>query len=170
MDPYIAAALSGAGRTSVVFLAAAGDPAIETFRETEMDYVLKPVHCAPVLEVVQRVRARRQLTAETPAASDAVRDESIWVSGRSGLARIALATVESFEAERDYVCVSTGDARRLMRGPLQAVALRLDPMRFVRIHRSAIVNVDQIDEMRRWRNGRMRLRFRPRTDGQRHLC
>ncbi len=161
----VTAAQSIGERTSVVVLADEGDPAIAALRANETDHVLKPVSCRAVLEVLARVRARRQLAAQGLVGQDVagisdLYDDAVWVSGRRGHTRVPLATVEVFEADRDYVRVWASGASQLMRGPLQTISQRLDPARFVRVHRSAIVNLDQIEEMRRAPNGRMRLRLR----------
>jgi DNA-binding LytR/AlgR family response regulator len=158
-SPGVGAALSESGRTSVVLLTVEDDLGVAALRARDEDHVLKPVACRAVLDVVARVRARRQLVVQAPAVSRDQYDDSIWISGRRGLARVMLRAVEAFEAERDYVRVWTEGLPQLMRGPLQTLGQRLDPLRFVRIHRSAIVNLDHMAEMRRAPNGRMRLRL-----------
>jgi two-component system LytT family response regulator len=65
--------------------------------------------------------------------------------------RIRLVIVDDIDwigAEGNYVCLHVGEASHLMRETMTSVERQLDPARFVRIHRSTIVNLDRIVEMR----------------------
>jgi len=68
-----------------------------------------------------------------------------------GKGRIVIVPVDEvvwIEAERNYLRLHLVDRAHLYRGSIGAVAARLDPARFARIHRSAIVNLDRVREMR----------------------
>jgi len=67
------------------------------------------------------------------------------------IGRIRFVPVERIDwigAEGNYVCLHVGDTTHLMRETMNGVARQLDPARFVRIHRSAIVNLDRIIELK----------------------
>ena len=61
--------------------------------------------------------------------------------------------IDWIEAAGNYVKLHLGDAAHLFRETMNNMAGRLDPQRFVRIHRSRIVNTDRIKEMQPWFNG-----------------
>lgn len=66
-----------------------------------------------------------------------------------GLIRfVAVDTIDWIGAEGNYVCLHAGGTTHLMRETMAGVERLLDPDRFVRIHRSAIVNLDRILEMK----------------------
>lgn len=66
-----------------------------------------------------------------------------------GLIRfVAMDAIDWIGAEGNYVCIHVGGSTHLMRETMTNVERQLDPARFVRIHRSAIVNLDRIEEMK----------------------
>lgn len=66
---------------------------------------------------------------------------------------IPAVAVDWIEAEGNYIVLRVGEARHRVRGTLRDVGARLDPRLFVRIHRSAIVNIERIREMQPWFGG-----------------
>ena len=61
--------------------------------------------------------------------------------------------IRCFEASGNHVKVRTADASYLLRETIKSLEARLDPDRFVRIHRSTIVNVENVREIRPWYTG-----------------
>jgi two-component system LytT family response regulator len=84
-------------------------------------------------------------------------DTGIWVTGRRGSTRLCLDTVLCFAADRDYVRIRTEAAEHLIRLSMHSLIERLDPTRFLRVHRSAIVNTDQVQGFERCANGGLKL-------------
>lgn len=156
--------LRGPAAPLVIFVTAYEDYAIEAFRLRAVDYVLKPVQFARLAEALQRARAElRRSAAERTAVAlrrklDALEATSsrgaqpqvdhIWVDQGGDLVRVALADVDWFEAERDYVRVHVGAQSYLMRGPLSDVEARLGRSAFLRVRRSALVRVAGIRALR----------------------
>lgn len=64
-----------------------------------------------------------------------------------------LAEVDGIEAEQNYVRLHAAGRSHLIRGTLAGLERRLDPRRFLRIHRSHIVNADRVLELRPWSHG-----------------
>jgi len=163
----VAQALSAEESPTIVFVTAFAHFAVEAFEVSALDYVLKPVEFDRVRAAVERARRRReQLSAEQRAIElqgvlNALREEaaesadpagvmrSLWVSDGRGRSRVQLSSVEWFEAERDYVRIHAGGRTHLMRGTLQGLIGRLDPDVFLRIHRSAVVNLRAVLGVRR---------------------
>jgi two-component system LytT family response regulator len=130
----------GAGRIPVVIFVTAYDVhAIQAFEVEALDYVLKPIDSERLAQAV--ARARRRLGSDGEARL-AVRDR-----GRTVL--LDPNDVTRIEADGDYVSVHTVGATYLVRETLAAMEARLDGARFVRIHRSTIVQLQYVRQLRR---------------------
>lgn len=146
----VARELAGqANPPALIFVTAHEDFAVEAFDLEAVDYVLKPVDAERLGRAVARAIARRG----PAAANGAEWLEEFWVPHRSELLRVEAAQVERIDAERDYVRLHVGssDGQRHSYLLLQTIAgleARLDPGRFIRIHRSTILRRDCIRGLR----------------------
>lgn len=131
---------AGACRPAIVFVTAYDHFAAEAFDLAVVDYVLKPVERARLGRAIDRVAAA---IGERTTAADA-----FWAPHRGSLVRVPLTTIESVEAEGDYVRLSTSSAMYLMRQSMAVMAARLPPALFLRVHRSTIVRRDRVVEFR----------------------
>ncbi|HEY7807904.1 MAG TPA: LytTR family DNA-binding domain-containing protein [Croceibacterium sp.] len=133
---------------AVIFVTAHEDFAVEAFDLDAIDYVLKPVARERLERAVSRATARRG----TRKAGGGQWLEEFWVPHRSELLRIEAGQVERIDAERDYVrlYVGTGEHGRsyLLLQTIAGLEARLDPEKFIRIHRSTILRRDQIRGLR----------------------
>jgi two-component system LytT family response regulator len=96
-------------------------------------------------------------TAVTPAAiasalqastrPEGTYTERLLVKDRGQVHVIAVGRIDYLEAQDDYVAIHAGDAVHLKTQPLSEVAAGLDPGRFVRVHRSYVVNIERIDRL-----------------------
>ena len=156
-------ALPTGGAPPVVFVTAYDQFAVRAFEVRAVDYLLKPFEARHVRRALERVRDRiahprsttelealRDLVSELRAQADALRG-----GGAERLARIpvrargetVLVPVESIDwigSADNYVELHCGDAVHLVRRPMASLEERLDPGRFVRIHRRTIVHVERI--------------------------
>ncbi|HYD23254.1 MAG TPA: LytTR family DNA-binding domain-containing protein [Croceibacterium sp.] len=135
---------------AVIFVTAHEDFAVEAFDLEAVDYVLKPVAAERLERAIDRAIARRERGA---IGSSGEWLSEFWVPHRSELLRIAVDQVERIDAERDYVRLHVGGAEGQARSYLllQTIAGlegRLDPTRFIRIHRSTILRRDRIRGLR----------------------
>ncbi|MFY7838576.1 MAG: LytR/AlgR family response regulator transcription factor [Novosphingobium sp.] len=145
----VARALAGqVNRPAVVFVTAHDDFAVEAFDCDAVDYVLKPVAQDRLERAVERAQARRSAAAaETPLTPEKPESEWIeefWVPHRSELIRVGAGDLERIDAERDYVRLHVGSRSYLMLHTIAGLEARLDPERFIRLHRSTIVRRDRI--------------------------
>lgn len=73
------------------------------------------------------------------------RPDHLWIPGRGGTSRVSIGDILSLTAEREYVRIRTADSREfLVRCSLAALASRLDPDSFLRIHRSTAINLRRL--------------------------
>ena len=135
---------------AVIFVTAHDNRAVEAFDLDAVDYVLKPVEKDRLERAIARVLTRRGTKAGDEAGSPWL--EELWVPHRSELVRIGVSEVGRIDAERDYVRlhVGDGDAPRsyLLLQTIAGLEARLDPARFIRIHRSIILRRDRITGLR----------------------
>ena len=129
----------------VVFVTAYDEHAVEAFDLRAVDYLLKPVRAERLAEAVRRVRAA--IGAESEPGSDHV-EETIAVE-LAGVTRfLPLADVRFVEAHGDYARLHTVAGSHLLRVPMATLEQQWGPAGFVRIHRSHLVALHHIEEMR----------------------
>jgi two-component system LytT family response regulator len=161
----------------VIFVTAYDEFAVRAFELRALDYLLKPFsddRFRAALEMAKGIvlrsevdRARRRVTAflatrASAHAPDEIEADAPGVDGyRERIAikadgRITFVHVDDvdwLEATGSYVRVYTGGVPRVVRASLRELAEHLDPRRFFRIHRSAIINLDRIAELQHWSHG-----------------
>lgn len=141
----LARALSGRNDApAIVFVTAHDTFAVEAFDLEAVDYVLKPVEPGRLERAVARAVSRRGAAAERSEDSSGEWLDEFWIPHRAELIRIAAADVERIDAERDYVRLHVGGASYLLLRTVSGLEERLDPQRFIRVHRSTILRRDCI--------------------------
>ena len=128
-----------------IFVTAYDEFALGAFDVHALDYVLKPIDEARFAEAIRRARMR--ITPRAPAKL-AIRDGD-------ALMFVPIDDIEWVEAADYYVEIHAGGKTYLHRETLQRLQTRLDPERFVRIHRSRLVNRDRVREVRWESRGEM---------------
>ena len=142
----VARAVEGkAEAPAIIFCTAFDHYAVAAFDIAAVGYLLKPVTPDQLAKAVKRVGRVR--TEATEKALPAYLDE-FWVSQRSEVIRIAATDVDWIEAERDYMRLHVGQRSFLLHQTISELERRLDPARFLRLHRSTIVRRDHIAKMR----------------------
>ena len=136
---------------AVIFVTAHDNHAVEAFDLDAVDYVLKPVEMDRLDRAIGRAMARRGGSPGQGAGASPWLEE-LWVPHRSELVRIGVSEVGRIDAERDYVRlhVGEGEAKRsyLLLQTIAGLEARLDPDRFIRIHRSIVLRRDRIAGLR----------------------
>ena len=162
--------------TAVVFVTAYDVHAVEAFEQAAVDYLLKPVVADRLHDTVSRLR--RWLDGGSRNGPDPRSLESLvrrladapaylhWLRVGQGeqVEIVAVDDVCFFRSDRKYTAAVTRDREHLVRMSITALAERLDPERFWRIHRGGIVNVAAIAGARRDLRGRYRLTLRGRPE------
>lgn len=137
-------AIGAEAMPAVVFATAYDEFALRAFDVNAVDYLLKPFSRERFERAVERALERRPiapLIASLPL-------ERVVVRERDRLFFIPADEIVHLSAEGNYVRVHTAEKSHLIRGTLAELEARLDPKRFARIHRSGIVNIAAIKEVR----------------------
>jgi len=129
----------------VVFVTAHEQHAVEAFELRAVDYVLKPVRADRLAEAVRRVVGAVDGGAESTTA----RDEAQVAVERSGVTRfINRCDITHVEAQGDYARLHTATESHLLRSPLTTLEEEWASAGFVRIHRSLLVSLTHVTEVR----------------------
>lgn len=135
----------------VVFTTAYDQYALRAFDVHAVDYLLKPFDEARFAEALSRARARIAAAEMPPldALVGAARPrqgfaERVLIRDGSQVHVIPVERIDYVEAQDDYVCFKSGGRDYLKDQTMAAVEATLDPTRFVRIHRSYLLNIDRI--------------------------
>lgn len=130
-------------KPAVIFVTAHENFAVEAFDLEAIDYVLKPVASDRLERAIERALARRGEAGASAEEDDRWLSE-FWVPHRSELLRIESGQVFRIDAERDYVRLHVGDTSYLLLQTIAGLEEKLDPEKFIRIHRSTILRRDYI--------------------------
>jgi two-component system LytT family response regulator len=132
----------GAGRMPVtVFVTAYDQYAVRAFEASALDYLLKPFSDERFEAAMRRVLARLE---EHRPAEDPPRWDRLVVKTAGATHIVKTTDIDWIEAVGVYVNLYVGGKALLYRSPIHVLADKLDPAHFVRIHRSAIVNLESI--------------------------
>jgi two-component system LytT family response regulator len=161
-----------------VFVTAYSDHAIRAFEAQAVDYLMKPVEEDRLAATLDRVRQRlaekrgveevdrlREALAEVAPEAAAEISESadapsasrfekmINIKDRGQIFRVDVDNIERIDAAGDYMCIYTADNTLILRETMKDLEKRLDPRRFQRVHRSTIVNLDLVKQVKPHTNG-----------------
>ena len=141
LDPEIA----------VIFVTAHDDQAVRAFEVNAVDYLLKPVDPERLGQALERARERRRRREPMPVAALAAASRPAGVPLGRVLVRdgarvhvIPVETIDYIEAQDDYIALHAAGRSHLKQQTIASIELRLDPARFIRIHRSYILNLDRL--------------------------
>jgi two-component system, LytTR family, response regulator len=143
---------------SIVFCTAYDEFALRAFEVHAVDYLLKPFGLERVAAALQRVRQARRAApgagASAPPAELAAAArgpgrhlERIVVRDSGAVHVIPIDRVDLLEAQDDYVAIHSEGRSWLKAQPLTTLAESLDPQRFVRVHRSYVVNLERVERL-----------------------
>lgn len=159
---------------AVVFVTAFDEHAVRAFEVHALDYVVKPFgrprFAAAVARALARLEAddalsmQRTLATAARGRSGQAPEGELAEAGAAGAERLALRLgsrtvllavdeLDWVEADGDYVRLHAGETAHFVAGRLSALEERLDPERFLRIHRSLLVRLDRIRELQRDADG-----------------
>ena len=143
--------------TNVIFATAYDAYALKAFEVHAIDYLLKPFSRDRLREALARAKRRLAAQAEEPKTpkpdaatlSTAARPAGTWITRiviRDGaeVHVVPIDRVDFVEAQDDYIAVHAGERTLLKDQTLGSLESQLDPRRFVRVHRSYLLNLDRL--------------------------
>lgn len=146
---------------AVIFITAHDKFAVQAFETHAIDYLVKPLSVKRFEAALRRVRERLRLVQaghlaqELTALLAAERShrekkgvERFVVSATEGYLVISATEIDWINAENYYARLHVGTKSHLLRESLSSLEMRLDPSRFARVHRAAIIQLDRVKELR----------------------
>ena len=165
----------------VVFVTAYDQYAIQAFEARAIDYLLKPIDEVRFNTALRRVRehalaksaadqrdrlmaiiaeitgcgelALDELLEHGPKAIAGRRPEVLPIRQGRETVRVPVAAIQWIDAAGDYMCIHASGDTHILRGTMKELEALLDPKRFQRVHRSTIVNLNQVKSLRAHMNG-----------------
>lgn len=163
--------LNGVDLPAVVFVTAYDQYALKAFEVHALDYVLKPFDDQRFREAVARVKRQirqgklgalsEQLLAllesgagpRAPAQVPGQYLKRLVIKSGGRVTLLGVKDIDWIEADGDYVKIHVGRTWHLLRETMKQLEAQFDPARFVRIHRSTIVNIERIKELQPYFRG-----------------
>ncbi len=173
--------IQGPDMPLVVFVTAFDEFAIKAFEAHALDYLLKPVDDERLQEALERARSVRderealahrarllELVAEISGVEDVSLEDLLELGAEAvgqgypktlpikdggKTVRLAMEAIDWIDAAGDYMCIHADGTTHIMRGTMKKLEEVLDPRIFQRVHRSTIVNIDRVREVRSHING-----------------
>ncbi len=155
----------------IIFTTAYDQHAVTAFELNALDYLLKPFTQERFAKAVERALdaqvspAERSQTAEGALArSEAEPLTRILVRDRGRIFPLAIDDIEHLKSDLKYTQITAKGASYLVRVPLADLEPRLDPERFLRVHRNAIVNLDHVVSMKPDEQSQLQILMRDGTE------
>jgi DNA-binding LytR/AlgR family response regulator len=168
-------------RAHVVFVTAYDEYAVQAFAQGALDYLVKPVELARLVDTVARLQERlraaqptvvteillQQLAAQFQHGERTLR----WIRASIGqtVRLISVDDVDFLRSEEKYTLIAwhndAGEARdAIVRAPLRELVAQLDPTQFVQVHRSVVVNLSSVEHVTRGPNETAHVHLKGRSD------
>ncbi len=136
-------------KPKVVFVTAYDEYALRAFEVHALDYLLKPFTAARFAEVLAHAEQMLQLSPEPQRATILPKKPMQRIAFRDGasIEVVPVQRIDYIEAQDDYVHVFSRGAKHVKQQTLGELEQLLDPTRFVRVHRSYVVNLESLDRV-----------------------
>jgi len=173
--------LQGDAMPMVIFVTAFDEYAVDAFEINAIDYVLKPVDDERLAKAIERAVQEREketledhkrnlvsacmqlsganaTTVEEIAQGEAgIYPEKLSIRDGDEVSLVPMADIDWVDAAGDYMCVHVAGTTHIMRITMKQLEALLNPLKFLRIHRSTIVNSDRITSAQSLANGEFQL-------------
>jgi two-component system, LytTR family, response regulator len=164
-----------------IFVTAFSEHALRAFEADATDYLMKPLEEARLATALDRVRQRltekrgvedaekfkEALAEHAPEVAEEISDNSadddtlatnryeklLNIKDQGQIFRVETDTIERIDAAGDYMCIYSNGETLILRQTMKDMEKRLDPRKFQRIHRSTIVNLDLVRQVKPHTNG-----------------
>ncbi|MET0936802.1 MAG: LytTR family DNA-binding domain-containing protein, partial [Luteibacter sp.] len=162
----VLAALGEPLPAEIVFVTAHDDHAVRAFEVHAFDYLLKPLGPERFERLVARLRRLVVPSGNLAIRVDGLLDampapshylERVLLPSGESAELVHVGRIDRIESDRNYIELFVDGAPRRLRGTLDAIHARLNPLQFVRVNRSTVVRLDAIREFKPWPEGEQRL-------------
>ena len=144
--------LLGARAPAVIFITAFDEFALRAFEVHAVDYLLKPVEPARLVAALERAAERVRSQTPVPSAQELSATarppgrtlERVLIREQGRVHVLPVERIDFVEAQDDYLCFVSGGKRQRKQQTMAEIEAQLDRARFVRIHRSFLLNIERL--------------------------
>ncbi len=149
----VAEALARSGSQALVIYCTAFDRfAVAAFGVAAVDYLLKPIESDALARAMSRAAERLSSKAGAVKKGEAIKTgafiDTFWVPHGPEMVRVSAGAIDRIDAERDYMALRVGPKRFLLHMTFAELERRLDPAKFIRLHRSTMVRRECVARLR----------------------
>ena len=157
-------ALGGGPTPAVIFVTAFEDYALRAFEVSALDYLLKPFDRARFEKTLAKFE--EQFQRGQPGVTEELRNFLSSLGARTDgyVSRFPIKSsgdiyfvrtddIDWIDAEGNYTALHAGGRKHLIRETMKSIEAKLDPRKFVRVHRSAIINIDRLRKLQPYFHG-----------------
>ncbi len=158
----------------IVFTTAYDEYALKAFEENSVDYLLKPIEQKRLDKAIEKLK--RVYSSSEPNIDENVKRllsqlassplKRLQVKSGDKILLIDIDNVTYFEAKDKYTFLHTVEHEHIVEPTLAELEEKLDKLTFVRIHRSAIVNINYVREMVKWFGGKYKVRLKDKQGSE----
>lgn len=148
--------IDDAGKPEIIFTTAYNQYAIQAFELNAIDYLLKPFSKERFREAIDKAMKRIQSSSGKPAEEKIVKLtqqpltdvlERVVVKSHNKISVIPVSKIRYIEAQDDYVMIYSDEGKHLKQATMKYFENHLDPGDFLRVHRSYIIRIDQVNQL-----------------------
>jgi two-component system LytT family response regulator len=132
-------------RPEIILVTSQKDYATEAFDYEVTDYLLKPVSYQRFMKAINRATANLSASRKQSKGTDQKQDSTIFIKERNQFTRLDKNIIQYVEAYGDYVNIYTPYHKYTINSTMKSMEKKLDDERFMRVHRSYIVNIELIE-------------------------
>ena len=126
----------------VILVTSSTEHAVEAFEYNVLDYLLKPVEYSRFMKAVNKAKEKYEAVTLSQDNSN-----EIFVKSDFKIVRLNLDEILFVEALADYVIINTGSSKLIVHSTMKGMESKLPVNKFIRVHRSFIVNIAKIDSI-----------------------
>jgi|SRR6218665_1255155 len=136
-------------RCRVIFTTAYPQYGADSYNYNAIDYLLKPVTFARFLAAVQKAKYLIGLESKPPTETNQTKKDHLFIKTEYRIQKVDMDSIYYLEALRDYIAIHLHSSRILTLDSMKNMEELLPAGRFIRIHKSYIINVDKIEFLSR---------------------
>lgn len=124
----------------VILTTSKSEYAVDAFEYNVLDYLLKPIKYPRFLRAVNKIQDDEQQV-------ERVSDDEVFIKTDLKYVKIRFSEIKFIEAMADYVVIHIGTSKHIVHSTMKGMELKFPTEKFIRIHRSYIVNMDMLDSI-----------------------
>lgn len=124
----------------VILITSKSEYAVDAFEYNVLDYLLKPIKYPRFLKAVNKIKSDDEQV-------ERINDDEVFIKTDLKYVKIRFSEIKFIEAMADYVVIHIGEVKHIVHSTMKGMEAKFPSDKFVRVHRSYIVNMDKLDSI-----------------------